>query len=246
MGICANPCAPVASELHTRETAPSCCAVSRDGLGTSKKRHGTGRALPSPAQPAQWATQIGCHPRPWSCLTDVDVMVVTSSDVRRHGLSWPLSLHQVLSWVGIVYTVALYLVAVDWTIVDLVIFCCIFAVGLAAFFITSLVDPGRPPDPGNDPVRFCHVCNLHMSEATKHCRICNKCIPSFDHHCVRPLSSPATSRMRARLTSYQPTAVPEHVHRRAELPPVLPTRHDVHGAAVHVPRTGRRHSNNGQ
>ena len=31
---------------------------------------------------------------------------------------------------------------------------------------------------------YCHVCAVHVSEKAKHCSACNKCIYSFDHHCI--------------------------------------------------------------
>ena len=31
---------------------------------------------------------------------------------------------------------------------------------------------------------FCHVCAVHVSDKAKHCSSCNKCIYSFDHHCI--------------------------------------------------------------
>jgi hypothetical protein len=31
---------------------------------------------------------------------------------------------------------------------------------------------------------YCHVCEVHVTEKAKHCSSCNKCIYSFDHHCI--------------------------------------------------------------
>ena len=31
---------------------------------------------------------------------------------------------------------------------------------------------------------YCHVCSVHVTEKAKHCSSCNKCIYSFDHHCI--------------------------------------------------------------
>jgi len=31
---------------------------------------------------------------------------------------------------------------------------------------------------------YCHVCDVHVTEKAKHCSSCNKCIYSFDHHCI--------------------------------------------------------------
>ena len=30
---------------------------------------------------------------------------------------------------------------------------------------------------------YCPYCDRHRLERTKHCRICDKCVPGFDHHC---------------------------------------------------------------
>lgn len=31
---------------------------------------------------------------------------------------------------------------------------------------------------------YCHVCDVHVTEKAKHCSSCNKCVYSFDHHCI--------------------------------------------------------------
>ncbi|CAF1218718.1 unnamed protein product [Rotaria sordida] len=31
---------------------------------------------------------------------------------------------------------------------------------------------------------YCHVCDVQVTEKAKHCSSCNKCIYSFDHHCI--------------------------------------------------------------
>jgi palmitoyltransferase len=31
---------------------------------------------------------------------------------------------------------------------------------------------------------YCHVCSVHVTEKAKHCSSCNKCVYSFDHHCI--------------------------------------------------------------
>ncbi|MCO5572820.1 hypothetical protein L7F22_026579 [Adiantum nelumboides] len=37
------------------------------------------------------------------------------------------------------------------------------------------------PENGN---LFCSLCNVQVSFRTKHCRVCDKCIDGFDHHCL--------------------------------------------------------------
>ena len=30
---------------------------------------------------------------------------------------------------------------------------------------------------------FCNLCNMYVSEQTKHCKSCDRCCEGFDHHC---------------------------------------------------------------
>ena len=30
---------------------------------------------------------------------------------------------------------------------------------------------------------FCSVCDSHVSDRSKHCKTCNRCVDTFDHHC---------------------------------------------------------------
>ena len=31
---------------------------------------------------------------------------------------------------------------------------------------------------------YCDVCETHVTENAKHCRVCNRCTSEFDHHCI--------------------------------------------------------------
>lgn len=41
----------------------------------------------------------------------------------------------------------------------------------------------RPNDSGEDSVKFCWVCSIHVHQSSMHCKFCNKCVKKFDHHC---------------------------------------------------------------
>lgn len=30
---------------------------------------------------------------------------------------------------------------------------------------------------------YCHICEKHRVLRSKHCKVCNQCIPKYDHHC---------------------------------------------------------------
>ena len=32
-------------------------------------------------------------------------------------------------------------------------------------------------------LRFCTVCNIEQPLRSKHCRVCHKCVATYDHHC---------------------------------------------------------------
>ena len=83
----------------------------------------------------------------------------------------------------------------------------LFAFALGCYFHVSCVDPARkieararskklsgvgvPPGTSGGagtatPQSMCYHCNIQrpMSKTTKHCKICNKCVSHFDHHCM--------------------------------------------------------------
>ena len=82
-----------------------------------------------------------------------------------------------------------------------------FVFALCCYFHVSCVDPARkveararskklsgvgvPPGTSSGagtatPQSMCYHCNIQrpMSKTTKHCKICNKCVSHFDHHCM--------------------------------------------------------------
>ena len=36
---------------------------------------------------------------------------------------------------------------------------------------------------GPDILRLCHTCRVVRPLRAKHCRICDRCVAQFDHHC---------------------------------------------------------------
>lgn len=41
----------------------------------------------------------------------------------------------------------------------------------------------RTSGSGEDSVKFCWVCSIHVHQSSMHCKFCDKCIKRFDHHC---------------------------------------------------------------
>lgn len=43
--------------------------------------------------------------------------------------------------------------------------------------------PGRVDGKIHVELRYCTVCNIEQPLRSKHCRNCNRCISTYDHHC---------------------------------------------------------------
>ncbi|WOG87201.1 hypothetical protein DCAR_0206424 [Daucus carota subsp. sativus] len=50
-------------------------------------------------------------------------------------------------------------------------------------FPLVMKDDAIAPDPKEDDISFCALCDMEVKKHSKHCRTCNRCVEGFDHHC---------------------------------------------------------------
>lgn len=127
---------------------------------------------------------------------------------RVHGLQPPLHPQQIVGWVLLVvifagtFTVLLTTpILRDLRLVLSLLFAALLLSHVSAHLTVVLLDPADPevrarptgevvPEFDRTKHRHviengrCHLCNITTrGRRVKHCSICNKCVPRFDHHC---------------------------------------------------------------
>ncbi|KYK62653.1 DHHC zinc finger domain-containing protein [Toxoplasma gondii TgCatPRC2] len=157
---------------------------------------------PSSRSPAEHLYELAAERHPARCTAiDRSDSRPPDEEIRRDGFSRPLQAFQILSWLCFAADVFLfYLVLVPSMCFALQVAggvafgLCAVAV-FACGWIATTTDPIDPvaflsgpfssaPAPEVHPdMRECDVCGF-VHERSKHCRVCNKCVDGFDHHCM--------------------------------------------------------------
>ncbi len=128
---------------------------------------------------------------------------------RTHGLQIPLHLLQILGWILLAFfictTFIVLIPALGLSLRPPALFVLgsLFFLHFVSHVVALTIDPadyelrlrekaGIKVKPDFDRARhlhviengLCHLCNIWASgPQTKHCRLCNKCVERFDHHC---------------------------------------------------------------
>jgi palmitoyltransferase len=131
----------------------------------------------------------------------------TSGQRRINACSLPFHYIQIIAIIFIVFLVLMNYLTLciniptnPWQWLTIVLSSLLILPFLIAFLILSYRDPAedeviyKSHGPRTDFNRqehghvitdlYCHVCAVHVTEKAKHCSSCNKCIYSFDHHCI--------------------------------------------------------------
>ena len=126
---------------------------------------------------------------------------------RINSFSFPLYYVQLISMIVIVFLVLMNYLTLcvnipqhPWQWLVIVLSSLVVFPFLIIFMILSCMDPAedgvihQSHGPRSDFNRhqhgrvitdlYCHICDVNVSEKAKHCSACNKCIYSFDHHCI--------------------------------------------------------------
>jgi palmitoyltransferase len=126
---------------------------------------------------------------------------------RRNAFSFPLHYIQIIAILVIIFlllmnylTLCVNIPTNPWQWLNIVLSSIIILPFLIVFIMICYIDPAedaviyksqgpridfdRRQHPHVITELYCHVCSVHVTEKAKHCSSCNKCVYSFDHHCV--------------------------------------------------------------
>jgi hypothetical protein len=126
---------------------------------------------------------------------------------RTNACSLPFHYFQIIAILVIIFLILINYLTLcvniptnPWQWLSIVISSIIILPFLIVFIALSYIDPaedqviygGHGPRTDFDRHQhahvitqlYCHVCDVNVTEKAKHCSACNKCIYSFDHHCI--------------------------------------------------------------